>query len=349
MQTLVERITELSDRSGLSDVHLHADHPVYLRVEGQIRPCSGASVSADELRRFAEHYMTPELKQRWLHEKSVDFSIECGGCRYRANFYFESAQPAAALRRLAKAVPNIEELGMPSAIGAALEAANGLILLTGATGSGKSTSLAAMVSRILDIRAVHLLTIEDPVEFFFRSRRSLVSQREVGTDAPSFSSALRAAFREDPDVILIGEMRDPETIGLALTTAETGHLVLATLHTSSCAGAVSRIVDVFPSRSRDQVRVQLAESLRIVINQRLLNRADGNGRVAAFEVLFATDAVRNLIRENKIYQLRNVMDTARAQGMLSMRGALMSLHAAGTIDRAQLDAELAGGGHGTPT
>ena len=349
VQTLVERIAEFFDHPGLSDVHLHADHPVYLRVEGRMRLCAGGDVGADELWRFAEHYMTPELKQRWLREKSIDFSIECGDCRYRANFYFESARPAVALRRLAKVAPSMEELGMPPAVGAALVAGNGLILLTGATGAGKSTSLAAMANHVLDIRAVHLLTIEDPVEFFFQSRRSLVSQREIGVDAPSFSSALRAAFREDPDVILIGEMRDPETVALALTTAETGHLVLATLHTSSCAGAVNRIVDISPSRSRDQVRTQLAESLRIVVNQRLLNRADGNGRVAAFEVLSATDAVRNLIRENKIHQLRNVMDTARAQGMCSMRGALASLCAAGVIDKAQMDAELASVGNGAPT
>ncbi len=303
--------------------------------------CAGDNVSTDELWQFAEHCMTPELKQRWLRERSIDFSIECGGCRYRANFYFESTRPAVALRRLAKVVPDIEELGMPPAIQAALAIGDGLILLTGATGAGKSTSMAAMANHVLDIRAVHLLTIEDPIEFFFQSRRSLVTQREVGTDVPSFSSALRAAFREDPDVILIGEMRDPETIALALTTAETGHLVLATLHTSSCAGAVTRIVDIFPPQSRDQVRVQLAESLRIVVNQRLLERVDGDGRVAAFEVLSATDAVRNLIRENKIHQLRNVMDTACAQGMLSMRRALESLCAAGTIDKAQMDAELA--------
>ena len=348
MQKLIEKITELSDRSGLSDVHLHGNHPVYLRSEGCMYRLSDDVVTADEIWHFAEYFMTPELKQRWLDEKSVDFSIQCENCRYRANFYFASAQPAAALRKLAVAAPNLEALGMPPVIKSALASANGLVLLTGATGSGKSTSLASMVDYILDIRAVHLITIEDPVEFFFQSRRSLVSQREVGSDAPSFSSALRASFREDPDVILIGEMRDPETIGLALTAAETGHLVLATLHTSSCVGAISRIIDVFSSEAKDQIRLQLAQSLRMVVNQRLLNRCDDGGRVAAFEVLFVTDATRNLIRENKGHQLHSLMDTSRAQGTTSMRAAIASLYTAGIIGKEQMNVELTSIGGGSP-
>ncbi len=339
MRTLLQRVLECADRSGLSDIHLHSGCPIYLRVNGEMGLLSEELVTADEVWAFAEHCMTPELKQRWLDEKSLDFSVECGESRYRANFYFESKRPAAVLRKTENAAPTLKEIGMPPSVGEALTATHGLVLLTGATGSGKSTSLAAMVNHILDTRAVHVLTIEDPVEFRFRSRRSLISQREVGVDALCFVSALRAAFREDPNVILIGEMRDFETVSLALSAAETGHLVLATLHTASCTGAVSRIVDVFPIGSREQVRVQLADSLQMVVNQRLLRRADGNGRVAAFEVLLANDAVRNLIRENKVYQLPGVMDLARSQGMVPMHTALASLRVAGVIAHGQVGRE----------
>ncbi len=346
MQTLMQRISECAERPGLSDVHVHSGCPVYLRVNGEMGLLSADVVSAREVWAFCERCMTPELKQRWLSEKSLDLGLECGGRRYRANFYFAAKQPAVVLRRLEKDAPTLQELAAPPAVGAALAASYGLILLTGATGSGKSTSLAAMVNHILSTRAAHVLTIEDPIEFRFRSQRSLVSQREVGVDASCFASALRAAFREDPDVILIGELRDFETISLALTAAETGHLVLATLHTASCAGAVSRVVDAFPVGSRGPACVQLADSLRMVVNQRLLPRAGGGGRVAAFEVLLANDAVRNLIRENKTYQLPGVIDTARAQGMVSMRAALTSLRAAGVIAGERTAESLPGGGSG---
>ena len=331
MQVLLKKISECAEQPGLSDIHVHGGRPIYLRVNGQMSPLSEDCVAADDVRAFAERFMTPELKQRWLNEKSLDLGVEHDGYRYRANFYFESGRPAMTLRKIEDLVPALDDLGMPSSVGSTLAASHGLVLLTGATGAGKSTSLAAMVNHVVSTRAVHLLTIEDPIEFRFDSRRSLVSQREIGVDAVCFKSALRAAFREDPDLILIGEMRDLETISLALSAAETGHLVLATLHTSSCAGAVSRIVDAFPSRSRDQARVRLAEGLRMVINQRLLRRADGNGRVAAFEVLLASSAVRNLIRENKTYQLPGVIDTAGSQGMVSMRKALETLRAAGVV------------------
>ena len=332
MKGLQQAILECADYSGLSDIHIHSDCPVYLRVNGQMRIFSRNAVAADELWAFTEHYLTSELKRLWLNKKSIDLSIECGNCRYRANFYFESKQPAVVLRKIAKIAPQLQDLGVPSSVNRALATSHGLILLTGATGSGKSTSLAAMVNHILSTRAIHLLTIEDPIEFFFHSQRSLVSQREVGIDVLCFASALRAAFREDPDVILIGEMRDLETISLALTAAETGHLVLATLHTANCVGTVNRIVDAFPAGSRDQARTQLADSLQMVVGQRLLNRVDRSGRVAAFEVLLASDAVRNLIRSNKTHQLQSVMDTSHAQGMVSMRVALESLQSSGVID-----------------
>lgn len=330
MQVLLQTISKCSGRSGLSDIHVHGGRPIHLRVDGRVVLLSEDRVAEDDVWAFAEHFMTSELKRRWLHEKSLDLGVEHDGCRYRANFYFESGRPAVALRKLESRVPTLEELGMPPSVGSALAAPHGLVLLTGATGAGKSTSLAAMVNHVLSTRAVHLLTIEDPVEFRFRSRRSLVSQREIGVDAVCFKSALRAAFREDPDLILIGEMRDLETISLALSAAETGHLVLATLHTSSCAGAVGRIVDAFPSGARNQVRAQLAGSLQLIVNQRLLRRA-GGGRVAAFEVLLANSAVRNLIRENKAHQLPGVMDTAGSQGMISMSRALAALRAAGAV------------------
>ena len=333
MSALLQRVCEYAAHPDVSDIHLRSDNRIYLRIDGEIRPePADCMVSADELYLFVEHCMSIELKQRWLNDRSLDLGIELGGYRCRANFYFELNRPAAVLRIVSDEVPTLKAVGMPAVISDVLVTHHGLVLMSGATGAGKSTSLAAMVRHILDTRTVHILTIEDPVEFRFNSRRSLISQREVGSDVPCFAAALRAAVREDPDVILIGEMRDLETIELALSAAETGHLVLATLHTASCDGAISRIVDVFPAAAREQVRIQLANSLRMVVNQRLLRRSDKCGRVAAFEVLLANDAVRNLIRENKAYQLPSVMDTACAQGMVSMRSALAALRAAGLID-----------------
>src|SRR5690606_38237188 len=250
----------------------------------------------------------------------VDFAYSLPGVgRFRANVYRQRGSLAAAFRLIPTSVPDLDELGLPPAVAGLCELSQGLVLVTGPTGSGKSTTLAAMVDRINRTRRLHIVTLEDPIEYLHRHRRSLVNQREVGIDVPTFAAGLRAALREDPDVIMVGEMRDLETIATALTAAETGHLVLATLHTPSAPQAVDRIIDVFPAEQQNQVRVQLAGVLEAVIAQRLVPTADGRGRHVVAEVLLGTAAVRNLIREGKTAQLPAVMETSRQYGMVTLR------------------------------
>ena len=331
MQHLKKRILRYADRQGLSDVHVHVGVPPALRVDGKITVLDESIVSLPEFRHFADRCLTAELLKQWHDDKCLDTDIECEGRRFRANFYFESGNPAVVLRRIRDEIPTLEELGFPDGIRRFLSSGQGLILVTGATGSGKSTSLAAMVDDLLSASSIHVITIEDPVEFRFKLRGSVVSQRQIGVDAHDFTSALYAALREDPDVILIGEMRDTATIELALMAAELGHLVMGTLHASDCVGAVARIVDAFPASSRDCTRTQLAAGLRLVISQRLLARRDQPGRVAAFEVLVATQAVRNLIRENKIVHLASVIETSQSEGMITMAASVQKLYAEGRI------------------
>ncbi len=250
--------------------------------------------------------------------------------RIRGNAFVQRDRTALALRMIPRAVPALEELGLPPVLAELTARHQGLILVTGPTGSGKSTSLAAMVDRINTQRACHILTIEDPIEYVHDHRRSLVSQREVGTDTPTFGHALRAALREDPDVLLVGEMRDLESIGFTLTIAETGHLVLGTLHTNDSAQSLSRMIDVFPAEQQAQVRVQLAAALTAVVYQRLVPRI-GGGLVAAYEVLVANSAVRNLIKEGKTHQLRNVLVTGQREGMVTLEQSLSALVRAGVV------------------
>jgi len=226
-----------------------------------------------------------------------------------------------------------EDLGLPPALLAVTRLKSGLVLVTGPTGSGKSTSLAAVINRINEERSDHILTVEDPIEYVHHNRKSIVFQREVGQDTKSFAQALKAALREDPDVILVGEMRDIETVGLALTAAETGHLVFGTLHTNGAASTVNRIIDVFPAAQQGQIRAQLAQSLRLVMTQRLLKKADGSGRVGAFEVMVCNHAIRSLIREAKLHQIEGVMQTSRGEGMVTMDAALEELAAMGMIQK----------------
>jgi len=248
------------------------------------------------------------------------------------NLFKTSRGLAAVMRKIETKIPAFDDLGLPPVARDVIELENGLILVTGPTGSGKSTTLAAMIDRINRNRHEHIITIEDPIEFIHQNQKSVVSQREVKRDTISFSTALRASLREDPDVILVGELRDLETIQLALTAAETGHLVFGTLHTSGAPNTINRIIDVFPPQQQDQVRAQLSQSLRLVMTQRLFKRKNAPGRIGAFEVMTCNPAVRNLIRENKVFQIPSVMQTARGEGMMTMEYSIQQLVQAGQIE-----------------
>lgn len=262
----------------------------------------------------------------------MSFSIPNLG-RYRVNAYKQRGSVAIALRLVGTQVPSPESLGVPSSVVDLYQRKRGLVLVTGPTGSGKSTTLAAIIDKVNNNRECHVITLEDPIEYLHQHKMSMVNQREIGLDSQSYANALRAALREDPDVILVGEMRDFETISVAITAAETGHLVLSTLHTIGAASTVDRVIDVFPPYQQQQIRVQLANVLEAVISQQLIPRTDGKGRVAAFEVLHANHAVRNLIREGKSHQLMSVMQTNRKAGMIAMDEAIMQLFYDGKIDR----------------
>jgi twitching motility protein PilT len=275
--------------------------------------------------------LTESESETYLRERQLDFAFTWAGiARFRANAYFQLDRPALALRLIPTQIPTPEAIGLPESTASLLSRPHGLVLMTGPTGSGKSTTLAAMIGWINRHRPVHILTIEDPIEYIHPSQAAMVNQREVGQDATSFAEALKAALREDPDVVLVGEMRDLETIQLTLTLAETGHLVFATVHTNDAAQTVDRIIDVFPSSQQDQIRTQFSMSLAAIIAQRLVPRI-GGGRVAAYEVLMGTPAITNIIREGKIRQLRNMIATGQKDGMMVMEQSLAALVRAGII------------------
>ena len=316
-----------------SDVVFAPGAPISARFDGQLERLDDRPLSPDDTERIARQ-LAGSRWDRLVGLRQLDFSFTFGEiARIRANLFFQRGTLAGALRLIPYVIPSLEELGAPPVCVELTASRSGLVLITGATGSGKSTTLAAMIDRINRERPLHIITIEDPIEYVHRHRRSLVVQREVGSDTPDFAGALRAALREDPDVILVGEMRDLETISATLTLAETGHLVFATLHTNDTAQAVDRIVDVFPPQQQQQVRIQLAQTLAAVIHQHLLARADGPGRVAAFEIMLGSAAVRNLIRDGKTGQLRNVLATGATHGMQTLEADLRRLRHAGAISR----------------
>jgi twitching motility protein PilT len=289
------------------------------------------ALSSDDIEAIAKSQMSREQADRLDEEGEVDFSFSWREeARVRGNAFRQRGQCSLSLRRIPMEIPTMERVGLPSVVDVVLRQPSGLILVTGPTGSGKSTTLAAMIDSINERRACHIVTIEDPIEYLHRNKRAAISQREIGTDTRSFARALKSVLREDPDVVLVGEMRDPESISATLTIAETGHLVLATLHTNDSAQAVDRIVDVFSADARPQIQVQLASTLLAIIYQRLVPRVDG-GMVAAYEVLRGMPAVRNLIREGKTRQLRNVVATYRSDGMQTLELHLSALVAEGTI------------------
>lgn len=316
-----------------SDLHITVGLPPMMRIHGALRPVEGVNrLMPPDTEALVTGLMNPEVLARFDRDGEVDFSYGITGvARFRVNAYRQRESVGAAFRVIPTAIRSLEELGLPRSVGELADKARGMVLVTGPTGSGKSTTLASLIDIINSQRACHIITLEDPIEYLHKHRRSMVNQREIGTDTKSFASALRAALREDPDVILVGEMRDLETTGIALTAAETGHLVFATLHTNDSVQTVDRIIDQFPPHQQQQIRVQLSGVLQGVVSQQLLPRADGRGRVAAIEVLIATPAVRNLIREGKTHQLYSVLQTGGRFGMQSRDSHLKDLVAAGVI------------------
>ncbi|MCG3351675.1 type IV pilus twitching motility protein PilT [Neisseria meningitidis] len=315
-----------------SDLHLSSGISPMIRVHGDMRRINLPEMSAEEVGNMVTSVMNDHQRKIYQQNLEVDFSFELPNvARFRVNAFNIGRGPAAVFRTIPSTVLSLEDLKAPSIFQKIAESPRGMVLVTGPTGSGKSTTLAAMINYINETQPAHILTIEDPIEFVHQSKKSLINQRELHQHTLSFANALRSALREDPDVILVGEMRDPETIGLALTAAETGHLVFGTLHTTSAAKTVDRIVDVFPAGEKEMVRSMLSESLTAVISQNLLKTHDGNGRVASHEILIANPAVRNLIRENKITQINSVLQTGQASGMQTMDQSLQSLVRQGLI------------------
>jgi twitching motility protein PilT len=316
-----------------SDLHVTVGTPPVIRVRGEVERLDGfAALTSEDTQQLLYRILSSEQQKQLEIKRQLDFSHSIPGlARFRVNVYFQRESIGAAFRLIPAELKTLEELGMPSTLHLLTDKPRGLVLVTGPTGSGKSTTLAALIDEINRKRAEHILTIEDPIEFVHRHKRCVVNQREIGVDATSFAEALRAALRQDPDVILLGEMRDLETISTALTAAETGHLVFATLHTQSAPGTIDRVIDAFPAAQQDQIRIQLAATLEGVVTQALLPTADGIGRVAALEILFPDDAVRNLIRQAKVEQVYSVMQTGTARGMQTMEQSLADLTLRGVI------------------
>ena len=315
-----------------SDLHLSAGLPPMIRVHGDIRRINLPEMSSEEVGQMITSVMNDQQRKLYQQNMETDFAFELPNvARFRVNAFTSNRGPAAVFRTVPSTVLTLEDLKAPRIFQKIADHPRGLVLVTGPTGSGKSTTRAAMINYINDTQPSHILTIEDPIEFVHQSKKALVNQRELHQHTHSFANALRSALREDPDVILIGEMRDPETISLALTAAETGHLVFGTLHTTGAAKTVDRIVDVFPAGEKEMVRSMLSESLRAVISQTLLKTRDGNGRVAAHEILISTPAVRNLIRENKIAQINSTLQTGQTHGMQTLDQSLQALVRQGVI------------------
>ena len=332
----IQQLLELTVQRGASDLHLVVGSPPMVRVHGQLFPVPGAEpVSAQEMTSLLLPLLSPTQKNIYETNFELDFSFQFSSqARFRVNFYKQKGNPAAALRLLPARIRTLEELGLPVVVSKLTDLEQGFILVTGPTGHGKSTTLAAFINKINHERTDHILTIEDPIEYVFPPAKALVTQREMFNDTKSWGGALRAALREDPDVVLVGEMRDLETISAAITVAETGHLVFATLHTNSAAQSIDRMIDVFPENQQGQIRIQLAATLEAVISLRLIPSVNP-GRVLATEVLFATPAVKNLIREGKAYLIDNVIQTSAELGMVSLESSLAALVKNGKINSAE--------------
>jgi twitching motility protein PilT len=328
----IDQLLATAIQKSASDIVLIAGSPATLRVNGALTTDSGPAMSADSIRNLLLPLLTSGQQEELQKRKCMDFCFVRGSTgRFRANFHFQRGTLAASIRILPAQIPTLETLHLPASLAMLTERRQGLVLLTGATGCGKTSTMAALIDRINANRRDHIITIEDPVEYQHTNRKSLVEQIEVGQDIPSFSQAVRAVLRQDPDVILVGEMRDSETMASALTAAETGHLVLTSLHTNDAAQTVSRILDSFPTAYQPQIRQQLSLALLAVVSQQLLPAANGVGRYPAVEILIATSAMRNLIRRGDDHQLRANIETGRADGMLTMEQSLAELVRAGHV------------------
>ncbi len=330
----INKLLEYSIDSGASDLHLSVGSVPMVRINGTMKPLDMDPLLEDDMESIIPQVMDEDQIQVFQEKKEIDFSASLDGKgRFRVNFFNQVKGLAGVFRTIPEVVKDSEELGIPPVLMNLALLNRGLVLLTGPTGSGKSTTLAAMVDHINIKRKCHIITIEDPVEYYHHTKESLINQRELGANTHSFANAMRAALREDPDVILVGEMRDLETISLALTAAETGHLVLSTLHTSSAVKTIDRIIDIFPPGQKGQIRSMLSESLEAVIAQKLLPTKDGKSRVPACEVMIATTAIRNLIREDRIYQIPSIIQSGGVEGMQSLDQDLQRLVTQGSIER----------------
>jgi twitching motility protein PilT len=321
-------------QQGASDLHLTSGSAPYMRINGDMVKLNYRNVSAETCNSLVFEILTENQKQIFTENWDLDLSYPLAGVgRFRVNVFMQRNGIAAVFRLIPENIKTIDELDLPEQLASLIDASEGLILVTGPTGSGKSTTLASLIHNINDKQQAHIITIEDPIEFVHENRRCLISQRELASHTKSFGAALRAALREDPDIILVGEMRDLETISLAITAAETGHLVFATLHTNSAIKTIDRVIDVFPEGQQTQIRVMLSESLRGVVAQALLPRPDHQGRVPVVEILVNVPAVANLIREGKTHQIASVMQTGRTHGMMTFDGAIHDLIQKGLISK----------------
>jgi twitching motility protein PilT len=329
----IDQFLRLLVQQGGSDLHLSCGNPPVLRVHGHLQRVKFRDLTETDMNALLFEILRPDQKARFAESNDLDFAYEIPGvARFRGNCFRQHRGPGAVFRVIPSKVLSADEINLPEAIRNFANLHKGLVLVTGPTGSGKSTTLAALVDLINQTRPDHILSIEDPIEFVHQSKMALVNQREVGPHTRSFSSALKAALREDPDVILVGEMRDQETISLALTAAETGHLVFGTLHTNSAHKTVDRIIDTFPGELQSQVRSMLSETLKGVVAQQLLRKKGGKGRVAAHEIMVGTAAVANLIREGKTFQIPSIIQTAKKDGMVLMDQSILSYLMSGVID-----------------
>ena len=330
---MFEKLEELAkNNKKISDFHIRAGAPLAYRQTGEIIKVQEVMVTAQDIKDLLSMNCNEHELNKFDKTHELDTSVTLSGLRFRANFYKTIKGPACVCRRVESKIPEMDQFNLPQSLYDIVDFHKGLVLVTGPTGSGKSTTLAAIVNEINKTRTANIITVEDPVEFIHQDNKSIVSHREVGKQTETFAAALKAALREDPDVILVGEMRDLETISLALTAAETGHLVFGTLHTSGAPSTINRIIDVFPPEQQEQIRAQISTSLKMVVTQRLLKTRDGAGRVGAFEIMICTAPIQNLIREAKIHQIPSIMQTAVRDGMITMEKSLEELAKAGKID-----------------
>jgi twitching motility protein PilT len=333
---MIKKILELAKNNPkISDLHLRAGTNIAYREMGDIVIEKNSRVESKDIEELLKKNCSETEIQIFNNKKELDCAVTLDELRFRANFYKTLNGPAVVLRRIETKIPAMDSLGLPAVLFELIDAHKGLVLVTGPTGSGKSTTLASIIDQINGNRPANIITIEDPVEFIHNDKKSIISQREVGKQTESFAKALKGALREDPDVILVGELRDLETIGMALTAAETGHLVFATLHTSGASNTINRLIDVFPPDQQSQIRAQISESLKMVVTQKLFKKKDGSGRVAAFEIMVCNQAIKTLIREAKIHQIPGVMQTGQRDGMITMDKSIEQLTGSGAISNVE--------------